>query len=598
MMKEKKERNFLWMIVGLGVMVLCYVLVWCVTSDWGKINVNRMKFAYGVEAGGNGSYEGSYLLYAPDTATQENPGQLILLIHGGTSNCFALKNYAMELARRGYVVVTPDLPTTGYSDSVGEAGANALGKSNDVFLTALEKHLESYDFVKEDFCVIGFSNGSTTARTMITLFPEKYISYANVTNYKNQEQKAGADLGIPYWGIQPYGSSDYTYAKSGARPRANADYNGYTETIDVNGITCYCYYTNHGYVHVLIPDSTEMVSNAIRLQEMVVPSGIDHGLKSTQLVFWWAEIFALIGLVAMIVFIVSFIGLLLETNFFSSVKHEDCPILAVAPSTRKEKLIKVGIGVAEFAVFVFLYKVMGGKVVFKTTKFHPIWINNLLPYLLVLAAWQIAKFVFWHFKCKKNGEGNLVNYGFAWNGDIKYNLANIGKSFILALFSVLIVFVVAEYMNFNLGVNFQFMVFTMSALTLKKAAATPFYIICYIIIFIGAHLMAYSMRTKDCTVSSKATLWDALKGAFITIAPILLWCIYNYLVWKEVIISGKMDTVADRLYGYVLIVMIIGPLHAFIYKKTKNVWPGIFTCAMMITFMVCSNYPLSASYFV
>ena len=155
-----------------------------------------------------------------------------------------------------------------------------------------------------------------------------------------------------------------------------------------------------------------------------------------------------------------------------------------------------------------------------------------------------------------------------------------------------------DFMNNALGINYQFMVFTMSSLPLKKLAATPAYILMYIIIFFGGQVTAYVVgRTKDYSDSYVGTLLDAFKGAFITIAPILLWCIVNFLVWKEFMPSSGMDIVADRLYGYVLMVIITAPLHAFLYKKTKNIWPGLFVCAALMTFMVCANFPLSVTYF-
>ena len=193
--------------------------------------------------------------------------------------------------------------------------------------------------------------------------------------------------------------------------------------------------------------------------------------------------------------------------------------------------------------------------------------------------------------------GDFISYGLAWKGSWKDNLINIGKCLILALFVAVIFFGLAEYMNVNLGVNYQFMVLTISSLTPKKMAATPVYILSYLVIFLGAHVTAYCMRNTDRTTSNWKTLLDSLIGATITIAPILVYCFINFLSWKEAI-GAKTNVVADRLYGYVIIVYLIGPLHAFLYKKTKSVWPGIFICSILMTFMICANYPLSLSYFV
>jgi len=596
------------MLISLLAMVLCFVLIWCFTSNWGKVNVNRMKFSYGVEAGGNGNYEASYILYAPDTASEVNPGKLVVVFHGGTSNSFAVKNYAMEFSRRGYVVVTADLPTTGYSDSVGETSEGAkvngldnshyaVGQKYEIFLSALETQLKAMTFVDQEsgYAAIGFSNGATVAATMVSLFPEDYIIAGNLTSSARQFTKTAAQWGLSgYFGINAAGTGTATEHKG----RTEEFYDGgISDKITKDGVREITIYTKHSYVHVLMPDSNEMVGGAVYGLTELMPSGVDTINNPYKLVYWWGEIFSLLGLIAMVFFVVNFTGVLLQTEFFSSLKHEKCVVAGLKPKTTNKKLISWGIILAEFGLFVLVYRFVGGKVKYPFTNATPLWFNNLMPYLMILAAYQIGKFLLWHFRLKKSNEGNWVTYGLAWEGDWKYNLSNIGKCLILALFCAVVFFGLAEYMNINLGVNYQFMVLTISSLTPKKMAATPVYILSYLVIFLGAHMTAYCMRNEDCTTSNWKTLLDALKGATITIAPILVYCFKNFLSWKE-LIGARTNGVADRLYGYVIIVYLIGPLHAFLYKKTKSVWPGIFICSVMMTFMICANYPLSLSYFV
>ncbi len=589
-MTEKKQHHFPKTIISFFCMILCFIMVYGVTSNWGDVKVSRMKFAYSETSGDGKQYEGSYLLYRPRTATNEDPGELIVLFHGGTSNSFAVKNYALEYARRGYVVVTADLPGTGYSDNIG---AKTTNDGTTAFLKQYQETLRSFNFVKQGhFSAVGFSNGSTTALNMVKMFTDEYVAYANVTNFKLAEEKSAKELGITYWGIQPYGAVQHDKASSGAKPRTEQYYNGGVEETAES----ICYYTTAGYVHVLVPDSTEMVSAAMMLQEKVVPTETSYTEKDLH--FWTGEIFSAIGLVMMIVFLINLCGLLMETEFFKSVKHEACPVLARRALTTKDKLIALAIALVEFGVFVFAYKQMGGKVVLPTTAFTPIWINNMMGYLLLLAAYQIAKFFVWHFKAKKNGKGTFTAYGIAYGGNAKDTIKNILKSALMALIGMVIVIGLIDFMNNALGINYQFMVFTMSSLTLKKLAATPAYILLYIFIFFGNHVIAYvCQRSVDNNDSAIKTLLSSLKGALITIAPILLWCIVNLLVWKEALPSKGMDPVADRLYGYVLMVIITAPIHAFIYRKSNSVWPGIFCCSAMMTFMVCSNFPLSVTYF-
>lgn len=587
--KNKKHRHFLWTAIGALGMVLCFVMIWGFTADWGSVKVSRISFTYSAESDGTGTYTGSYLIYKPNSATKENPGQLIVLFHGGTSNSFAVKNYAIEYARRGYVVVTADLPGTGYSDNVG---TSTTDEGDLAFLEALQEQLEAMNFVIQgEFSAVGFSNGATTAYNMISMYPDSYISYGSLTNYRDSQQELIVDLGITYWGIQAAGSRSSDSVSTGTRTRSEEYADGGLE-VEENYA---CYYTKRGYVHVLMPDSVEMVSAAIVLQEIFVPT--DTTLSSSNLVFWYAEIFSMLGLIMMIVFLVNLCGFLMETEFFASLKQTERPVLAIKPQTRKKKLLHWGRIIIEICVFVVLYKLIGGKIKIPTTAFTPIWINNLMVYLLIFAAYQIVKFIIWHYKGKKNGTGNFVDYGITF-GSAKQTAINIGKSAIMAAIGLVFIIGLIDYMNNTLGINYQFMVFTMSSLPLKKLAATPAYILMYIVIFFGGQITAYVVdRVASYSNSWFGTLLDSLKGAIITIAPILIWCFINFLVWKEFLPTAYRDGVSDRLYGYVFMVLITAPLHAFIYKKSNNIWPGLFMCAGLMTFMVCANYPLSITYF-
>ena len=65
--------------------------------------------------------------YRPNTATKENPAPAIVFSHGNDSTLQTHQDYAMELARRGYVVFTPDITAAGKSSAVMDTSTVGYG---------------------------------------------------------------------------------------------------------------------------------------------------------------------------------------------------------------------------------------------------------------------------------------------------------------------------------------------------------------------------------------------------------------------------------------------------------------------------------------
>ena len=91
-------------------------------------------------------------LYVPQTATAENPAPAILLCHGYTASMDAMEPNAIELSRRGYVVLAMDayghgesnLPPDGYSQA--EMGG-VVDYAPDLGTYSALQELANYDFV-------------------------------------------------------------------------------------------------------------------------------------------------------------------------------------------------------------------------------------------------------------------------------------------------------------------------------------------------------------------------------------------------------------------------------------------------------------------
>ena len=149
-------------IAGLILILAGGVLAY-LTQTAGGIQVRDIRFA-----GAKGNIM-SALLYVPANATAQTPAPGILAVHGYINSRETQDGFAIEFARRGYVVL--DLDQTGHGYSDGPAFANGFGGPDGL------AHLRSLDIVdKNNIGLEGHSMGGWTVLAAATAMPNDYKS--------------------------------------------------------------------------------------------------------------------------------------------------------------------------------------------------------------------------------------------------------------------------------------------------------------------------------------------------------------------------------------------------------------------------------------
>jgi pimeloyl-ACP methyl ester carboxylesterase len=149
-------------IAGL-VLIVAGGLLAHLTQTSGGIRVEDVRFK---GAGGNTM---SALLYIPPNATAQTPAPGILAVHGYINSRETQDGFAIEFARRGYVVLALDQTGHGYSDP--PAFANGFGGPDGL------AHLRSLDIVdKANIGLEGHSMGGWTVLAAAAAMPNDYKS--------------------------------------------------------------------------------------------------------------------------------------------------------------------------------------------------------------------------------------------------------------------------------------------------------------------------------------------------------------------------------------------------------------------------------------
>ncbi|MFC4440649.1 alpha/beta hydrolase family protein [Caulobacter henricii] len=173
-----------WLLLLLGMVLVLggSALAWKVQTA-GGIRVTEVTFA------GTGGTPMSGLLYTPPNATAATPSPGVLAVHGYINSRETQSGFAIEFARRGYVVLALD--QTGHGYSGGPAFSNGFGGPDGL------KYLRSLPTV--DPANIGLEGHSMGGWTVLAAAATMPDAYRSVVLEGSSTGKPFAADGSPVW---------------------------------------------------------------------------------------------------------------------------------------------------------------------------------------------------------------------------------------------------------------------------------------------------------------------------------------------------------------------------------------------------------------
>jgi len=176
--------NRKWGLFSVGwVLVLAGSAAASLVQTWGGIEIHDVRFE--TEAG----TPLAALLYVPASATPESPAPAVLAVHGYINSRETQSGFAIELARRGFVVLALD--QTGHGFSGGRATTEGFGGP-----AGLE-YLRSLTFV--DRANIGLEGHSMGGWAVLAAAREEPDGYESMALVGSATGPGFADVGTPTW---------------------------------------------------------------------------------------------------------------------------------------------------------------------------------------------------------------------------------------------------------------------------------------------------------------------------------------------------------------------------------------------------------------
>jgi hypothetical protein len=588
-MKQKSKRPVRFFALSMAVLLIASIFIWGFQTSWGKIEIRRLQLV------GEDGTKISTLIYIPENATAETPAPCAVIFHGRSNQGHSNDTWSMELARRGYVVLSPDLTGGGESDVMG-GGTDATKRATQGRIVA--EYALTMDIVDpEQLNIIGYSLGTATTTLVAAQMPEYVNSCLNVMGpfmiRRNMDTVYSLmadydiDVGIVKADCDQY---DFNFIGDAQACRESVSQAlGLTETIAANSVTpmgetSSLYYMEvNGAMHQTGNISGETINAIIQFENTMNDAPIK--LEDSDQAWLPQQLFSGVACVTMMFALAAFIDLLMQTEFFRTMSFARVP-------RKEQRGAKAWVLDILFTLIIpiilFIPVSTWGMSWFAKSKILTSTnLNGIMLWLLVamFAIGTVRTLIKANVRKKAGETLSAADYCLAPAGE-KFNWANVGKSFLMALIVVSFFGLWMTAMEGFMGIDYQ--VWNLSTYLKPSPAriikAIPYMIIIFIVMFSGN----INQRVLPSTGNERKDTWIAVAvNTVLTASALFLLLFIQYggslmigtgeVPFKQ---NGGSTGALDFAFGYCYMMGGTTGVVTYIYRKHGNVLPAVFTCAM------------------
>ncbi|RHP47978.1 hypothetical protein DWZ40_05290 [Clostridium sp. AF32-12BH] len=598
-MERKKNKAVSFFAVCMAILVVCSVLIWGFQSGWGNVRIKRLNLT---------SQDGttvSSLIYIPKNATNDTPAPLAVIYHGRSNHAHSNDTWSMELARRGYVVLSPDLQGGGESDPPVDRSIQAI---------SVAEYANSLPYVEKNAInLIGYSAGTHTVLQTYHAMPERVKSICEVFGPFMMQMAGGIDDVDTNFCLIKSDADQYDYFFVGD-PQACTEYvtkaAGLPEVVsgedyDRNG-KLFRYSEISGTLHQTGNISGETIEAILSFESAVNEEPISR--PSTDTAWFPQQIFSGIACVTMMFLLAALVNLLMQNPFFASAAN---PVPVKAPrSGAKAWILDI-----LFAVIIpMIIFVPVSAYVMVWTGAGTVWskfltsanLNGIMGWLLVLAAIGIVRMLLTASKRKKEGKPmHLSEFALGGADESKIDWTKPAKGFLMGLICVTFVFVWLGLLEGFLGINYQVWKLStyLKICPMRILRAIPYVLIIFFVMFTGN----MSHRVLPSTGNAKKDMWIAVAvNTVLTALALFLLLLIQYggsmllgtgqtlIPQIDVYGTGRNTSCGalDFAFGYCYMMGGTTGVVTYLYRKFGNIWVGVIPAAMFAGMVTLSGFTL------
>jgi pimeloyl-ACP methyl ester carboxylesterase len=573
-------RRNLCIILGVVLVIVAGVVGWLVQTGGGSVSIRDLRFE-----GANGALM-SALLYVPSTATAKTPAPAILAVHGYINSRETQSGFAIELSRRGYVVLALDQTGHGYSDP--PAFANGFGGPDGL------KYLRSLDIVdKNNIGLEGHSMGGWTLLAAAIAMQDAYKSC--VLEGSSTGAPFAADgsptwprnLAVVYSRFDEFSTLMWSIPKAVDVVKSDKLKKVFGTTADIEPGKVYGSIAE-GTARVLYTPVTthpgDHISNA------AIGYAVDwfgqtltgaKSLPTTNQVWIWKELATLVGFIGFVFFILGMGNVLLRTKTFTRLAG---PVPQAKPLAGAMWWIFAAVAAAIPVVFFYIFMNLGAKVT--ASWFFPQTITSqIMVWALMNGAIFVVLFLVWHFVTAAKQGATAVTYGLAQADKVGWGRIGLEAVYAIAVvFAGYLLLVAADYFW---KIDFRFWVLALKPMSTLQLGIFLRYLIPFAAFFLISSLTLHAEFRL-----SEASAW----GRYVANMAIMAGGFLVFLLLEYIVLfaRGMLLTAAEPLNTIVAIqflplMMVASIFSTWFYEKTGRVYAGSFVNALFVTWYIVAG---------
>lgn len=612
--KKKRRRGIRkFFLIMLVLTVLVSLLNWGIITSWGYVKVERLTLS------GYDGDEISALLYIPKNATNETPAPLLFNIHGNAGNGRNHEAWAVEFARRGFVVLSVDLYGAGDSENSAEEFASMAMLTS--VTDAYYEHMMNRDYVDPENILLGAHSmgGSVAAGLAGKYNPKGLMSVSGAlgsqfNGVEGAEERVEmintyvGDVLLDFGDVERDEASVCELVQSWLDSRVGYDgYEGieYTQVGQIAGSfeegNAVVGLRDTNRVHEAAFVNQETIGNLLWFGQEAVGDAVPNYIDPDDQVWMYKDYVGLAGILIFGFFICSLALLLIEeVPFFEEVKRV---------RARNIGLRKVGLAISIVLGIVFPYIVLktNGLGLISaigmtnmpptsvgTAGFRLTYSNMAFCTLIGLNILGLLGFALYFFTDGKRHKLTLNDLGLTPGDSNRISLRMVGKTLLLSAIVIAIAWGCLKFQEDVLGTTFYAWFFGFKSIYVPKIQYYGWYILIWILCFIVASFSINVERRLPTTGNETldtviAIVFNVVLATFTLVVVIAAdWILSSYGI-KERPWFWTFGTDITRLWGMPAGMAVGVSGSTLLYRKTGNAWlsailMGTVAALMCVTF--------------
>lgn len=566
-------------LLGLILVLGGGFLAWRVQTAGGTVRVEDVRFM-----GDEGTMM-SGLLYVPPNASVESPAPGILAVHGYINSRETQSGFAIEFARRGFVVLALDQTGHGYSDPP----AQALGYGGPAGL----EFLRSLDIVDpENIGLEGHSMGGWAVANAAAADPDGYETLVSVGSTLFPLETAAGEPFVPrnfaaifstwdefsalMWGV-PTGSeaghSERMMTLFGTDRPVEPE-RLYGSLADGTARILYQPVTTHPGDHL----STQAIGDAVEWMQRALDG--ERELSPNDQIWYWKELGTLLAFVGAMLLLFPVGSWLLGLPTFREVGGDPAPARGAEGAGW---WIAAALTLVVPVVTYFWLNNAGSELLSPNALLPQSVTNGILFWAVVNGLVTAVLFGLWHVT-RNREEGSAAGYGLAW--DDGSTGVRIGKSLLVAAGVVGTVHLLLSLSDFFFQIDFRFWVVALKPMSLLHFGIFLRYVLPFTLFFVvlGVALHGQLRREGDRPGPTMVRNAALLSGGFV----VLLLIQYVPLLGGQPLPLGE-PLLTIVAYQFVPLLALVGLISTWFYRKTGTIWTGAFVNGLFVTWYIVAG---------